>query len=421
MKVNFLLSFKDNDNLKYLDNNILSKILSTFSTSTLKYRQRKKRVFNNILKNKNIQDKKEKIINKTNLFLNKLSEDNIEIILENFLKTIGEVSIEDYEKIQLAIYIKILNEINFVTIYLKFIKLLFALYYKKCNLIPSYFFNLIQSKVEFDYLNKKDIDYLLKKYNNENYRKANLILIKNLIDENFLDRKLIKFVNSILINQNNIYDIYEWFKEKDLTSSEKNKLELKSNDDINYRSRVLLNNLLHIDKDINIKIKKNNFTDINIDINEEINLNNNNNNKFNNIESIKINNGIKKYNKIESQNIEFKNIYEEYFLLLDEKEVIEYILNECQNAIQKNNFSYIGIIIFFDSNNDIKNKLLNLYSILIKKKKLYKSNLSRGLMIFIKNNKDYEKYKTDIRYFLKFLLKKGITNGIEFLYKKFDV
>jgi hypothetical protein len=395
MDINFLLSFKNLNECQFLEKDVISSILEMSKSSSLKYRQRKKKSANSILKNKNMQNKKEEVVNLTNLYLNKLTSDNIDIILSEFVKKFGEISKEDYDIILKSLFVKILYEINFIDVYLNFMKLLISVYYKKLNLEPKYFFNLIEKKIEYDYLNKKENELFFKKFENENYRKSNLILIKKLVEKDFIDLKLLSFVKSILLNQNKIVDIYVWFKDNKLTSSEQKKLENISNTDINFRSKVLINSLLNLESDININ---NNVVVSYEDIVEKVKV----------VRNVNIN-----------QDIESKNIYEEYFLLQDDNEVGEYIINECSSANKKNNFCKVGIDIFSSGESEIKSKILKLYSNLIKKKSLYKSNLSRGLMLFVKRSKNVD--KNSIKLFLQFLASKGITNGIEYMFKKYKI
>ena len=401
MDINFLISFKNLEDCKILEDEVINNIFEISKNSSLKYRQRKKKKLNNILKNKNIQNKKEQIVNITNLYLNKLTKNNIDIILAEFIKKSGIISKDEYKEILKSLFIKIIYEVNFVSEYLNFMKLLISVYYKKFNFEPDYFFYLIEKKIEYDYLNIKD-DIFFKKFEGENYRKSNLILIKKLVEEKFLDPKILNFVKSILLNHNNIPDIYVWLKDYKLTLSEQNKIEKLSNTNINFRSKVLLNNLLNLESESESESE-------NININDKIII------EYNNIKNdTKI---VRNLNI--NQDIESQNIYEEYFLLNDIKEVGEYILEECSSANKKNNFCKIGIEIFTNGNHETKDKILKLYNILIKKKSLYKSNLSRGLMLFLKKNKNTNKNSTKL--FLQYLLSKGITNGIEFMFKKYKV
>ena len=66
-------------------------------------------------------------------------------------------------------------------------------------------------------------------------------------------------------------------------------------------------------------------------------------------------------------------------------------------------------------------KIIDLFNKLIDNKIIFKSNLSRGLLNLINNNKnkkfDDEKFKK----ILKFLKKKFITRGIEYFMKKYKL
>ena len=298
---------------------------------------KKEKKLNNILKNKNIQNKKEQVVNLTNLFLNKLTKDNTDIILTEFIKKFGVINKDEYNLILKSLFIKIIYEVNFISEYINFMKLLISVYNKKFNFEPEYFFNLIEKKIEHDYLNMKD-DNFFKKFEDENYRKSNLILIKKLVEENFLDKKILNFVKSILLNQGNVPDIYVWLKNNKLTQSEQNKIENLCNGNINFRSKVLLNNLLNLENDCDNE---------NIDVNDKI--------------TIEYNDIVKKETKTVrniniNQDIESQNIYEEYFLLEDIKEISDYIIDECPSANKKNNFCKVGIEIFVKENKDIKIK-----------------------------------------------------------------
>ena len=68
---------------------------------------------NQILKNPKMQLLKDKIENKVNLILNKLSESNINILLSEFIESLGKINKEEYLSIQKAFYVKIQSDINF--------------------------------------------------------------------------------------------------------------------------------------------------------------------------------------------------------------------------------------------------------------------------------------------------------------------
>ena len=199
----------------------------------------------NILKNHKIQNNKEKISNKVNLILNKLSETNIDNLVINFIETINKVSYEDYVEIQKAFYIKLISEINFINIYLSFIKIISNLYLKVQEYNFSYFFSLLEYKFKSDYCNVfiEEYDLFFKDYNTETFRNNNLSLIYNIFN-----KELINECQHIILNQTKyLADIYYWYilKNEGLNEDEKiiisNLTKIKTN---SIRDNVLLNNLL---------------------------------------------------------------------------------------------------------------------------------------------------------------------------------
>ena len=80
----------------------------------------------------------------------------------------------------------------------------------------------------------------------------------------------------------------------------------------------------------------------------------------------------------------------------------------------------IGITFYIKENLDNKNsKILNLFTKLIEEKILFKSNLSRGLILLLKNFVVKEEIK--IKNFLLFLKSKCITRNIEHIFKKYKI
>ena len=123
--------FKSNINTQELNNDILKKLNILFPDIEKKNRNKNK---NNVLKNQKVQNQKENISNKVNLILNKLSEKNIDNLIIEFIENINQVSIESFKEIQKSFYVKIISEINFVNIYLEFLKVISLLYNKTNNL-----------------------------------------------------------------------------------------------------------------------------------------------------------------------------------------------------------------------------------------------------------------------------------------------
>ena len=105
-------------------------------------------------------------------------------------------------------------------------------------------------------------------------------------------------MNSLIINQNRfISDIYNWFDKKDLSVSEKDKLENKLKlSTLSFRDKTFLKNLLNNKNEIKVN-------SIEIDDNPIIK-----NNSYSN-------KNIKTNNKIEEFSIETLNILNEYLYL----------------------------------------------------------------------------------------------------------
>ena len=396
MDIEQFLNYKNNPENKIMNmDNIFN------YDKNIKYNKKRnrynKRKMNNLLKNNNLQQQKKKIENKINLILNKLSLKNRDNIIIEFIKNIELTNSKDYNIFLKTLYIKILNEIQFIDIYILFYEIISNIYEKKFNYNSEYFINIIEEKINNDYLNISLNQEWLNKYTNENYRKNNLEIIKKLIKNKLLNNKMEILVNSIILNQNKyLSDIYYWFI--NLNISDNNKLKIKSilKNNISFREKTLINNLFENNKNIIKPIIQKNYLQKNIikPIIKPI-IQEDNNNRF---------------------IIECENIYEEYNYLGLIDEIICFINDNCKTANVKNLFCKIGIE-FYLKNND--NKIITLFDKLIDKKYLYKSNLSRGLSYLIKNNYKYNDKK--MIFFLTFLKNKGITKNIEFLIKKHNI
>jgi len=113
------------------------------------------------------------------------------------------------------------------------------------------------------------------------------------------------------------------------------------------------------------------------------------------------------------------NIIEEYDFLKSSDEVIEFINNECNNINNKNIFC--KEVLDFYMGKDIKDGI-NLVDELIKKKALFKSNISKGLVMYLNNNTNSGITNNNkIIQVLKYLKHNNITKNIEHIFKKFKV
>jgi hypothetical protein len=365
--VELFLSYKHNPETQNLDNTTIDLLNNLFSSDKKKKKPVKK---NNILKNYKIQNKKDNISNKVILILNKLSESNINNLVMEFIDNINQVDQENFVEIQKTFYVKIINEINFVKIYLQFLKIIGCLYNKVQNYNLSFFYSIVETKFKLDYENitLSEQYIFLSEHDGEIKRLNNLELIKNMVENNFFSQVLLDNCDKIIITQN-IYltDIYYWFnsKTRKLTEEESNKINLfLKKDGISQRETVLLENM-------KTKPKSNN----------------------------------------EKYYLEYENIIEEYLLMKNIDDLKFYIDTKCTDANEKNKLCEVLLFIYFNKDNEIANDIIDLSKILIKKQILFKSNLSRGLLLI--KEKNLIKSTDKIKNVLIILKNMGITKGLE--------
>ena len=447
-----------------LDIDIINNILNIFNSSdNIKIKKNKKIILKkqNILKNSKMQIIKDKVINKINLILNKLSENNFDNLIIEFINNIKFIDQNDFNEFSKAIYLKILNEFKFIKRYLDFYKIIITIYNKVYNYDNTYLFNIIENKFKFDYLEQNiDNDYLsILDINSEDLRLNNLYLIDELVNNNLLSSDIFNYINDIILNQTKYYsDIYYWFKNKNYTEDQQNKILLIINNNIlSTRDKILLENMLNkINENNNYKINDNEINDNKInnnykindykindneinDNNNKINDNNNDNkindnnndnkindNKINNNKLIIINNKESNESKNLKKNIfniELNNIIHEYLYLESVEEVDYFICKSCADTVTKNIFSQEVISIYFNSDIDESNKIIFLLKDLIKRQILFKSNLSRGLLNLYNKwtNIEISNNKVKLKIILSLLKSMGITKGLENLIYKNNI
>jgi hypothetical protein len=394
LDLNIFLSFKNDDRTQELDIKT-SELLNTLFTNFNKKKSNKViKGSGNILKNHKIQNKKDSITNRVNLILNKLSESNMDLLIIEFLENINQVDEENFIEIQKAFYIKIISEINFIKIYFQFFKILSSIYFKIQNYDISYLISICETKFKVDYMNydlPDNYSFLIE--SNEMKRINNLILIKHLVDNKIMSDKLMEECDNVILNQLcYLPDIYYWLnnKNRELTKeeSEKIKLLLKTKN-IVPREKVLLESLL------NKSHVKNNM------IKQDTNINN------------------------DTLKLEFENIIDEYVLMKSIDDIKFFINNRCHDAIAKNKFCEQLINKFFILNKEGANDIIELCKNLIKAQILFKSNLSRGLLMINNNWKDisidYNKPIEKMKLLLTTLKNIGITKGLEFLLDLYNI
>jgi hypothetical protein len=264
-----LLKQKSNADNKSLDPNKLNYILDIFSTQSYrdnkftynKYNNKNRKQEppayknNNILKNKTLQNKKESVANRINLILNKLSENNIEPLINEYIDNIGNLDELNWQICQRTFYSKMLSENKFMKIYIIFFKIISVIY----NYDINYFINLLETKFKLDYVfDFETEDTFLQNLSNENLsnenlstvkRNNNLHLIYNLVSMNILDNNLFDYCDNIIINQI-LYteDIYNWFILRDikLSNDKINIIKKHINESILPRNKILLLNLIDL-------------------------------------------------------------------------------------------------------------------------------------------------------------------------------
>jgi len=356
---------------------------------------------NQLLKNPKIQLLKDKIENKVNLILNKLSELNMNNLLVEFVETIGKIKEEEFNDIQKAFYQKMQSDISFIKIYIDFYKLITQVYILQFNYSNKYMINIIESKFLYDYY---DIEYT-EKFNflmeyedennfiiSENKRINHLIIIKNMIYSNILNNNLENIITEKLLEQKKYYaDIYYWLQNKTLDDTIK--LSIKNiilNNTLPLREKVLLDNLIIDTKNTEVKgVVKSLITP---QIKEQ------------NINS-------------DTLAIESENVIEEYLFMESIDEVKIFIDSRCKDAISKNKFSQYLFNKYFESNIESTSKILDFIKMLVKKQILFKSNLSRGLLLLNNNWKelvdDFNNPDKKMKELLISLKNLGITKNLE--------
>jgi hypothetical protein len=407
MDIESFVSLKTSPELENLSNEIMN-VLTLLSGGKKVFKNTNNKG-NQLLKNPKIQLLKDKIENKVNSILNKLSELNINNLLVEFVETIGKIKEEEFIYVQKAFYQKMQSDISFVKIYIDFYKLISQVYVSNYNYSNKFMINIIEAKFLYDY---NDIDYseefkFLLDYEDENNvilsenkRVNHLTIIKNMINSGIFNQNLETFVTEHLLNQRNYYaDIYYWLQNKPIDA--KIKLTIKnivSNNTLPLREKVLLDNLIIEIKNTEIKVEiKDGSKDQSKSLVKEQNIN------------------------TDTLAIESENIIEEYLYMESVDEVKAFIDNRCKDAISKNKFSQYLFNKYFESSMEISSKILDFVKVLVKKQVLFKSNLSRGLLI-LNNNwddlvDDFNNPNKKMKELLICLKNLGITKNLESLLK----
>jgi len=123
--------------------------------------------------------------------------------------------------------------------------------------------------------------------------------------------------------------------------------------------------------------------------------------------------------------LETENIIEEYLESLEIKDIKEFIEERCQDALSKNKFCQYMFDKYFEVSIETSTKIIDLVKILVKKQILYKSNLSRGILLIYNNwndvSLDYNNPNKKMKELLTCLKNMGITKFLENLLKTYKI
>ena len=381
------------------------------------------RTGNQLLKNPKMQLLKDKIENKVNLCLNKLSEMNINNLLFEFIESIGRINLPDYLEIQKAFYVKMQADISFVKIYLEFFKIVSNVYKEVFNFEPDFFYSIVETKFFIDYRGSDNNQQIpsefsfVNDYDDETKRINNLTILRTLLSNNMLNSSSIQpILDKVMIEQTNYYtDIFYWFQNEKL--SQKMKEQIKNiilSNSLPLREKVLLDNLL----DEKLKVKVESKTDLKLAVSPAPTptpAQAPTKTKTKHSEKI----------DVDTLKLETENILEEYLNLDTIDDMKEFIEERCKDALAKNKFCQYVFDKYFETSTETSVKILDLVKVLVKKQILYKSNLSRGILLIYSNwsdvSLDYNKPNKKMKDLLQCLKNMGITKYLESLLKTYKI
>jgi hypothetical protein len=330
MDTESLLSIKLLPECKNFDKDILNNINSFFKKSNIKYVKKNKKL-SNVLKNSNFNLKKNETSNKMIFILNKLSENNIDNIMIEFIENIKIDNEKNFEIIQNIIFEKIIKDNKFINVYCDLLIKIIKYTYKKYNYKPNYLLSIIDSFIN---------NYNIK---NENDRLIFLNFLTIMIKNNFFNSNIINVISQKLVELKLISDLKFWFNYYNLDKSVL--LNFKIN---NTRDRLIYESIFEDKK--------------NISINKQINIQQNTNK-----------------NTFLTQ---CQNIIEEYELLNLNEEIKYFIENECKNDNMKSEFIEYIINQYV---NKKKNNMFNLFEFIINNN-IIKTNIIKKILKNESNN-----------------------------------
>ena len=375
---------------------------------------------NQLLKNPKMQLLKDKIENKVNLCLNKLSEMNINNLLHEFIESMGRINLPEYIEIQKAFYVKMQADISFVKIYLEFFKIVSNVYKEVFNFEPEFFYSIIEMKCLLDYGGSSNLPaelLFLNDYEDETKRINNLTILRTLLINNMLNGSIQPVIDKLILEQTNYFaDIYYWFQNEKLSSAVKDTIKsIILSNSLPLREKVLLDNL--IDNKPKTKIESVITSPL-----KSLKSSKSQDNQVVESKSKSKNN-----DKIDTDTLklETENILEEYLNMDTIDDMKEFIEERCKDALSKNKFCQYVFDKYFETSTETSVKILDLMKILVKKQILYKSNLSRGILLIYSNwndvSLDYNKPNKKMKDLLQCLKNMGITKYLESLLKTYKI
>tara|TARA_B100001093_G_C26816857_1_gene1010117 strand:- start:758 stop:1975 length:1218 start_codon:yes stop_codon:yes gene_type:complete len=394
--IELLESFKDNKDIGFLDSNLIKKINSMFMLSKNGKSKNKKNKKNyNNSKKQNLKKMKNNFESKINFILNKLTDKNESDILTEFCETIKFESQDIYNNFIIILWKRIILHSSYLDIYINFLLKVIKIY-SQINIFETTFepmIDLVQNKFDSDYNIKSNekITELLKLPNDlteeeknnylSNYKFNNLEIIKYLISEKILSKKLSKHIKTIISSDCKYSeDLYKWFSnfEKDYETI----LSFLSNYDDNLvnRHKFLIESLLQDDTKRNNNIEKK----------------------------------ILPKKKIEKNILESAvyNLFEEYFFIQEMEEIIFFVNEKCKNENDKNTFLIYLLNFYLGNKQEYCSDIILIIKKLISKKFLTKPNIKNSLKYLEESIEtikiDYLDYEKRIKQYVKMTNSIGI-------------
>ncbi len=367
-----LYALRDHIDCSYLDEDIIQNITNIMSKSNIKPNKAVKKQVN-VMKTNKIQAKKDLNENKVIMIMNKISDNNINNLTVEYITNVLVDTEEKYNSIQDEIFNKIIKDIKFIDNYIKFALNVFMIEKHRLNLAPERF-----------------IENIIVSYNNanENVRIGAYMMIQKLVKCNFFNNNIIDYISNIVLNNTaseRFIDTYHWFNNLEQCTSSfnidtyiegiNNMIILCGKNNMN-REKILIESII---EKVPVRIVCNDEAET---LNNDTNIN---------------------------------GIIEEYLEDEEITTVSAYLDAECKEIDDKNNFARVVFINYIDTFNE---KLFEMLETLINEKVLFKSNLSKGLVLLLQ---DSEIDRDAVINILKFLKNQNITKNIENIFRKYKV